>query len=195
MEVALVCWPGFCSVVGEGVLPFTSASPGPKSRQQKVETELQGESAMWILVGTTESETSQPRVQNVSFGGWGWDIWQEIISEGFQPWSTSRISEPEVLDTCCGPGTQATGAPDSGQGRQRLQVLAGHTRGQAMGSGSSLRGPSWQKQDLWARSGPGPVSVGADDLFTNLFFTLVKSFLCGPGTVFTNSGSAVARHL
>lgn len=96
---------------------------------------------------------------------------------GIPTWSTSRISEPKVLDTCCRPGRQATGAPDSGQGRQRLQVLAGHKRGQAMGSGSSLRGPSWQKQDLWARSGPGPVSIGADSLFTNLFFTLVKSFL------------------
>lgn len=64
-----------------------------------------------------------------------------------------------------------------------------------MGPESSLTGPSWQKQDFWARSGPGPASVSCDNLFTNLFFTLVKSFLCGLRAVFTNSGLAVAGHL
>lgn len=44
MEETLVCWPGCCSVVVGGHLPFISVSPGTKSGQLKVETALQGES-------------------------------------------------------------------------------------------------------------------------------------------------------
>lgn len=71
---------------GGGRLFFHSPlHPQGPSRGSWRETELWWESAMWILMGTTESETSLPRVQNVGFGDWGWEAWQEIILEGFQP--------------------------------------------------------------------------------------------------------------
>lgn len=127
MEVALVCWPGYCSVVEGGCFSIHLCSPGgPESGQ------LKGD---WTLVrkchvntdGNNRVRNKPAQGQNVGFGDWGWEAWQEIILED-SACSTSRISEPKVLDTCCHPGRQATGAHGSGWGRQRLQVLAGHTR-------------------------------------------------------------------
>ena len=195
MEVALVCWPGYCSVVVGGCFSIHLCIP-----RAQVGAAEGGDWTPGIKCHVNTDGNN--RVRNKPAQGPECRLWGLRVGSlarnnlrGIPAWSTSRISEPKLLDTCCRPGRQATGAHDSGQGRQRLQVLAGHTRGPAMGSGSSLKGPSWQKQDFLARSGSGPASVEADNLFTNLFFTLVKSFLCGLGTVFTNSGLALAGHL
>lgn len=65
-------------------------------------------------MGTTESETSLPR-SGPECRLWGLRVgWQEIILEGFQPAALQGSGEPKVLDTCCHPGRQATGAHGSG---------------------------------------------------------------------------------